>query len=379
MDALLALEDGRTFACRSFTGPGEASGEVVFNTSMTGYQEVLTDPSYRGQMVVMTYPLIGNYGVNPADVESERIQVEAFIVREYQSYPSNFRSSGTLADYLKRQGVLGVEHLDTRALTRHIRNTGAMRAVISTQDVGPSALIKRANQIPRMAGQNLAQVVTTLEPYRWQDNRPAYINPDLCLMDHTIWHYRGEKPSVIAFDFGIKFNILRLLSEVGVEVIVVPGFTQAADVQAMQPDGIFLSNGPGDPEPVTDGIDTIKALLDYRPMFGICLGHQLIGLALGGKTFKLKFGHRGANQPVENLKSGKVEITAQNHGFAVDSETLDDKDVEITHLNLNDNTLEGFRHRNLPIFSVQYHPEASPGPHDARYLFDEFKKLMKRS
>ncbi len=379
MDALLALEDGRTFACRSFTGPGEASGEVVFNTSMTGYQEVLTDPSYRGQMVVMTYPLIGNYGVNPADVESERIQVEAFIVREYQSYPSNFRSSGTLADYLKRQGVLGVEHLDTRALTRHIRNTGAMRAVISTQDVGPSALIKRANQIPRMAGQNLAQVVTTLEPYRWQDNRPAYINPDLCLMDHTIWHYRGEKPSVIAFDFGIKFNILRLLSEVGVEVIVVPGFTQAADVQAMQPDGIFLSNGPGDPEPVTDGIDTIKALLDYRPMFGICLGHQLIGLALGGKTFKLKFGHRGANQPVENLKSGKVEITAQNHGFAVDSETLDDKDVEITHLNLNDNTLEGFRHRKLPIFSVQYHPEASPGPHDARYLFDEFKKLMKRS
>ncbi len=379
MDALLALEDGRTFACRSFTGPGEASGEVVFNTSMTGYQEVLTDPSYRGQMVVMTYPLIGNYGVNPADVESERIQVEAFIVREYQSYPSNFRSSGTLADYLKRQGVLGVEHLDTRALTRHIRNTGAMRAVISTQDVGPSALIKRANQIPRMTGQNLAQVVTTLEPYRWQDNRPAYINPDLCLMDHTIWHYRGEKPSVIAFDFGIKFNILRLLSEVGVEVIVVPGFTQAADVQAMQPDGIFLSNGPGDPEPVTDGIDTIKALLDYRPTFGICLGHQLIGLALGGKTFKLKFGHRGANQPVENLKSGKVEITAQNHGFAVDSETLDDKDVEITHLNLNDNTLEGFRHRKLPIFSVQYHPEASPGPHDARYLFDEFKKLMKRS
>ncbi len=379
MDALLALEDGRTFACRSFTGPGEASGEVVFNTSMTGYQEVLTDPSYRGQMVVMTYPLIGNYGVNPADVESERIQVEAFIVREYQSYPSNFRSSGTLADYLKRQGVLGVEHLDTRALTRHIRNTGAMRAVISTQDVGPSALIKRANQIPRMTGQNLAQVVTTLEPYRWQDNRPAYINPDLCLMDHTIWHYRGEKPSVVAFDFGIKFNILRLLSEVGVEVIVVPGFTQAADVQAMQPDGIFLSNGPGDPEPVTDGIDTIKALLDYRPTFGICLGHQLIGLALGGKTFKLKFGHRGANQPVENLKSGKVEITAQNHGFAVDSETLDDKDVEITHLNLNDNTLEGFRHRKLPIFSVQYHPEASPGPHDARYLFDEFKKLMKRS
>jgi carbamoyl-phosphate synthase small subunit len=378
MEALLALEDGRTFACRSFTGPGEASGEVVFNTAMTGYQEVLTDPSYRGQMVVMTYPLIGNYGVNPEDVESERIQVEAFIVREYQNYPSNFRSTGTLADYLKRQNVLGVEHLDTRALTRHIRNAGAMRAVISTQNVEPNILTKRANEIPSMAGQNLAQVVTTQEPYRWEDNRPAYINPDLCPLDRTIWRFRREKPSVIAFDFGIKFNIIRLLSEAGIEVIVVPGFTQAAAIQALEPDGIFLSNGPGDPEPVDDGIDTVRTLLDYRPMFGICLGHQIIGLALGGKTFKLKFGHRGANQPVENLKSGRVEITSQNHGFAVDLETLDEKDVEITHINLNDNTLEGFRHRKLPLFSVQYHPEASPGPHDARYLFDEFKMLMQR-
>ncbi|MGD8761793.1 MAG: glutamine-hydrolyzing carbamoyl-phosphate synthase small subunit, partial [Desulfobacteraceae bacterium] len=376
--ALLALEDGRSFACRSFTGPGEASGEVVFNTSMTGYQEVLTDPSYRGQMVVMTYPLIGNYGVNPEDVESERIQVEAFIVREYQNYPSNFRSTGTLADYLKRQGVLGVEHLDTRALTRHIRNAGAMRAVISTQDVDPHILTKRAHEIPGMAGQNLAQVVSTQEPYRWEDNRPAYINPDLAPLDQTIWRYRKEKPSVIAFDFGIKFNIIRLLSEAGFEVVVVPGFTKAQTIQALEPDGIFLSNGPGDPEPVEDGIDTVRTLLDYRPMFGICLGHQIVGLALGGKTFKLKFGHRGANQPVENLKSGRVEITSQNHGFAVDLETLDEKDVEITHINLNDNTLEGFRHRKLPIFSVQYHPEASPGPHDARYLFDEFKNLMKR-
>ena len=378
MDALLALEDGRTFACQSFTGPGEASGEVVFNTAMTGYQEVLTDPSYRGQMVVMTYPLIGNYGVNPEDVESERIQVEAFIVREYQNYPSNFRSSGTLADYLKRQGVLGVEHLDTRALTRHIRNAGAMRAVISTQDVEPDILVKRANEIPSMAGQNLAKVVTTQEPYRWEENRPAFINPDLSPLDLTIWRYRGERPSVVAFDFGIKFNIIRLLSEAGFEVIVMPGFTTAAALQALEPDGIFLSNGPGDPEPVEDGIDTVRTLLDYRPMFGICLGHQIIGLALGGKTFKLKFGHRGANQPVENLKSGRVEITSQNHGFAVDLETLDEKDVEITHINLNDNTLEGFRHRKLPIFSVQYHPEASPGPHDARYLFAEFKMLMKR-
>jgi carbamoyl-phosphate synthase small subunit len=378
MDALLALEDGRTFACRSFTGAGEASGEVVFNTGMTGYQEVLTDPSYRGQMVVMTYPLIGNYGVNPEDVESERIQVAAFLVREYQNYPSNFRSTGTLADYLKAQGVLGVEHLDTRALTRHIRNTGAMRAVISTRDGDPAALVKQANEIPGMTGQNLARVVSTQEPYRWEDNRPAYINPNESPMDHTLWQYRGQKQSVVALDFGIKFNILRLLSEDGLEVIVVPGFTGAGTIQALQPDGIFLSNGPGDPEPVTEAVDTIRTLLDYRPIFGICLGHQLLGLALGGGTFKLKFGHRGANQPVKNLKSGKIEVTSQNHGFAVDMETLDDKDVEITHVNLNDNTLEGFRHRKLPIFSVQYHPEASPGPHDARYLFDEFKASMKK-
>jgi carbamoyl-phosphate synthase small subunit len=378
MDALLALEDGRTFACRSFTGAGEASGEVVFNTGMTGYQEVLTDPSYRGQMVVMTYPLIGNYGVNPEDVESERIQVAAFLVREYQNYPSNFRSTSTLADYLKAQGVLGVEHLDTRALTRHIRNAGAMRAVISTQDGDPAALVKQANTIAGMAGQNLARVVSTQEPYRWEDNRPAYINPNQSAMDQTLWQYRGQKLAVVALDFGIKFNILRLLSEVGFEVIVVPGYTGAEAIQALQPDGIFLSNGPGDPEPVTEAVDTIRSLLDYRPIFGICLGHQLLGLALGGKTFKLKFGHRGANQPVENIKTGNVEITSQNHGFAVDLETLDDKDVEITHINLNDNTLEGFRHRKLPIFSVQYHPEASPGPHDARYLFDEFKMLMER-
>jgi len=378
MDALLALEDGRTFACRSFTGAGEASGEVVFNTGMTGYQEILTDPSYRGQMVVMTYPLIGNYGVNPEDVESERIQVAAFLVREYQNYPSNFRSTSTLADYLKAQGVLGVEHLDTRALTRHIRNAGAMRAVISTQDGDPAALVKQASTIPGMAGQNLARVVSTQEPYRWEDNRPAYINPNQSAMDPTLWQYRGQKPSVVALDFGIKFNILRLLSEAGFEVIVVSGYTGAEAIQALQPDGIFLSNGPGDPEPVTEAVNTIRALLDYRPIFGICLGHQRLGLALGGETYKLKFGHRGANQPVQNIKTGKIEITSQNHGFAVDLATLDDKDVEITHINLNDNTLEGFRHRKLPIFSVQYHPEASPGPHDARYLFDEFKMLMER-
>jgi carbamoyl-phosphate synthase small subunit len=377
MDALLALEDGRTFACRSFTGPGEAMGEVVFNTSMTGYQEVLTDPSYSGQMVVMTYPLIGNYGVNPEDIESGRIQVAAFIIKEYQAYPSNFRSTASLADYLKNHDVLGVEHLDTRAITRHIRNAGAMRAMISTEDLTPASLVQRANEIPKMAGLNLAKVVTTPDPFYWENGKLEIIHSDRHPLDKTIWRYRGAKRSVIAFDFGIKFNILRQMEKTGFELVVVPSATTAETIEAMAPDGIFLSNGPGDPEPVTDAVKTIRALLDYRPIFGICLGHQLLGLALGAKTFKLKFGHRGANQPVKNFRSGKVEITSQNHGFAVDTDSLQEKEVEITHINLNDNTLEGFRHRKYPIFSVQYHPEASPGPHDARYLFDEFKALMR--
>ena len=377
MDALLALEDGRTFVCRSFTGPGEASGEVVFNTSMTGYQEVLTDPSYSGQMVVMTYPLIGNYGVNPEDIESDRIQVAAFLIKEYQAYPSNFRSTATLADYLTSHGKLGVEHLDTRVITRHIRNAGAMRAIISTDDLRPASLVKRANEIPQMAGLNLAKVVTTPDPFYWESGKPEIIRSDSHPLDKTIWRHRGVKRSVVAFDFGIKFNILRQMEKAGFELVVVPSATTADSIQAMAPDGIFLSNGPGDPEPVGDAIETIQALLDYRPIFGICLGHQLLGLALGAKTFKLKFGHRGANQPVKNFRTGKVEITSQNHGFAVDTESLQRNDIEITHINLNDNTLEGFRHRKYPIFSVQYHPEASPGPHDARYLFDEFKELMR--
>ena len=377
MDALLALEDGRTFACRSFTGPGEAMGEVVFNTSMTGYQEILTDPSYSGQMVVMTYPLIGNYGVNPEDIESGRIQVAAFIIKEYQAYPSNFRSTATLADYLTDHGILGVEHLDTRAITRHIRNAGAMRAMISTKDLTPATLVKRANEIPKMTGLNLAEVVTTPHPFYWENGKPEIIHVDSRPLDKTIWRHRGAKRSVIAFDFGIKFSILRQMEKIGFELVVVPSATTADTIETMAPDGIFLSNGPGDPEPVTDAVATIQALLDYRPIFGICLGHQLLGLALGAKTFKLKFGHRGANQPVKNFRSGKVEITSQNHGFAVDTESLQGNDVEITHMNLNDNTLEGFRHRKYPIFSVQYHPEASPGPHDARYLFDEFKELMR--
>ena len=376
MKALLALEDGRTFECRSFTGPGETWGEVVFNTSMTGYQEVLTDPSYSGQIVVMTYPLVGNYGVNPFDVESDRIQVSGFLLKEYQRYPSSFRSTESLAEYLKRQNVLGVEDFDTRALTRHIRNAGAMRAFISTEDLDPSSCIERAGNISRMAGCDLVHTVSTRFPYRWIDGKPMVLKPNKVPLNRQVWKFKGEKPSVVVLDYGIKYNILRCLEDRGFEIITVPAATGAGTIRAMEPDGIFLSNGPGDPEPVTYAIATIKALLGYVPMFGICLGHQLLGLALGGKTFKLKFGHRGSNQPVKNLLTGRVEITSQNHGFAVAAESLKNKEVEITHINLNDQTLEGFRHRGYRIFTAQYHPEASPGPHDAQYLFDEFRAMM---
>jgi carbamoyl-phosphate synthase small subunit len=376
MEARLTLEDGRTFACRSFTGPGEASGEVVFNTSMTGYQEVLTDPSYSGQMVTMTYPLMGNYGVNGQDVESARIQVAAFLVKEYQPFPSNFRSTQSLADYLKGQGVLGVEGLDTRALTRHIRNGGAMRAIISTTDLDPASLKRRANAIPRMVGMDLARDVSTARPYRWWEGQPEALADDLKL-DNGIWRQRGERPSVVAIDFGLKYNIARCLDRAGFEVVVVPATTEASTIMAMAPDGLFLSNGPGDPEPVTYGIETTRELLGRMPIFGICLGNQILGLALGGRTYKLKFGHRGANQPVKNLATGRVEITSQNHGFAVDMESLGHDTVDVTHINLNDNTVEGIRHRRLPAFAVQYHPEASPGPHDAAYLFDQFRAMMK--
>ena len=376
MKAILALEDGRTFDCHSFTGSGEAWGEVVFNTSMTGYQEVLTDPSYRGQMVTMTYPLIGNYGINPEDIESDRIQVSAFLIKEYQNFPSNFRSTSTLADYLKAQRILGIEQFDTRALTRHIRKTGAMRAFITTSDLDHTSCVKRAQEIPGMAGHDLVKEVTTKVPYFWTQGKPVYIGSDLFL-NKNIWKYRGSKHSVVAFDFGIKYNILRCLESAGFEILIVPATTSAETIKLIEPDGLFLSNGPGDPEPVSYAIKTIKALLSYRPIFGICLGHQLLALALGAKTFKLKFGHRGSNQPVKNLLTARVEITSQNHGFAVDTDSMNKDDIKITHINLNDNTLEGFKHRGLPIFAVQYHPEASPGPHDSRYLFDDFAKMMK--
>jgi carbamoyl-phosphate synthase small subunit len=374
--AILALEDGRTFDCQSFTGSGEAGGEAVFNTSMTGYQEVLTDPSYRGQVVTMTYPLIGNYGVNPEDVESDRIQVSAFVVREYQDFPSNYRSRGSLAEYLKAQNVMGIDGLDTRALTLHLRKSGAMRVFISTEDPDPRSCVEKASLVPSMIGLDLASVVTTRMPYRWMNNEILPVeNPDLPLTS-KIWKHRGRLRSVVAFDFGMKTNILRCLEQSGCEVIVVPAATDADTIRNMAPDGIFLSNGPGDPEPVDYAVQTIRNLLGFRPIFGICLGIQILGLAMGGKTYKLKFGHRGANQPVKNLKTGRIEITSQNHGFAVDIATLNPGDAEITHVNLNDQTLEGFRHRTLPAFAVQYHPEASPGPQDAQYLFDEFTRLM---
>lgn len=377
MKALLALEDGRIFPCRSFTGPGEAKGEVVFNTSMTGYQEILTDPSYFGQMVTMTYPLIGNYGVCPEDIESDRIQATALIVKEYQNFPSNFRSKGNLADYLMKSHVLGIEDIDTRALTRHIRKSGAMGAVISTSDLDPESLIKKAKELPSMQGSDLVGKVTTKKPYFWRYNKPDYIDTNK-LNDPLIWNYKARKHSVVALDFGIKYNIIRCLEKAGCEVLVVPATTKASSIKNLKPEGIFLSNGPGDPEPVTYAVDTIKELLGFVPIFGICLGMQLLGLAMGGKTMKIKFGHRGANQPVKNLSTSKVEITSQNHGFAVDLNTIG-KESPMTHINLNEDSLEGLKNDNIKAFAVQYHPEASPGPHDSAYLFNQFAKVIENA
>jgi carbamoyl-phosphate synthase small subunit len=367
--AILALADGMVFEGESFGALGETSGEIVFNTSMMGYQEILTDPSYKGQIVTMTYTQMGNYGVNDEDVESGRPYVEGFIVKEYLDTPSNWRLKKSLDQYLHEHGIVGIQGIDTRALTRHLRDFGAQPGVISTTDAGPEELVARARALPVMSGLDLVKDVTCKKPYCWEEG-------DWCLGKGYSGKSSG-KYKVVVYDYGIKRNILRLLTAAGCEVTVVPATMPAEEVLAMNPDGVFLSNGPGDPEPVLYAIENIRKLLGKKPIFGICLGQQLFGLALGGRTYKLKFGHHGGNQPIMDLTTRKVEIAAENHGFAVDMETVKDQ-VVMTHVNLNDKTCEGMQHKTLPAFSVQYHPEASPGPHDSRYLFRRFTDMMEK-
>ena len=372
--AKLALEDGTVYTGVSFGAAGEVDGEVCFNSSMTGYQEIVTDPSYCGQIVAMTCPEIGNYGVNAEDVESLRPRLSAFVVRELSRQVSNFRATGNLHDYLAEHGVLGLAGIDTRALVRHIRTQGALKGVVSTVDLDDSSLVAKARRSPGLVGRDLVREVVPSEPRKWQVelsrwsklNQPAPIEA----ADQSL-------PHVVALDYGMKWNIARHLRSLGCRVTVLPGTATAAEVLALQPDGVFLSNGPGDPEPLVYAVETIRGVLGKTPVFGICLGHQLLSLACGAKTFKLKFGHRGANQPVMNHLTGAVEITSQNHGFAVDEASLP-SELEVTHRNLNDGTIEGVRHRGLPAFSVQYHPEASAGPHDSDYLFDRFREMMSR-
>jgi len=356
MNAILALEDGTIFKGKSFGASGERPGEVVFNTSMSGYQEILTDPSYKGQIVVMTYPLIGNYGINKEDVESSRPFVEGFVVKEYSKIASNWRKEKSLGDYLKENNILGIEGIDTRALTLHIRQAGAMKAVLSTTDLDEKSLIKKAKDSPGLVGIDLVKQVTSSKQYIWPADKAGF--------------------KVVVLDCGVKYNMLRELVKNGCTLTVVPADTSAEEIMKMDPDGVLLSNGPGDPAAVTYVIENVRKLIGKVPIFGICLGQQMLGLALGGRTYKLKFGHHGANHPVKDLKTGRISITVQNHGFCVDVGSLDKKDIEMTHVNLNDNTSEGLKHKKFPIFSVQFHPEASPGPHDAKYLFKDFIKLM---
>jgi len=372
--AILCLEDGRTFLGESFGAQGEATGEVVFNTSLSGYQEVLTDPSYKGQIVTMTYPLIGNYGINEEDSESERPQVQGFVVRELSAFPSNWRSRKPLDEYFKEYNIVGIQGIDTRALTKHIRDAGAQLGIISTLDFDMQSLRGKLEKAPHYVGRDLVKDVTCSQPYAWEEGTGTFLHSQ-----RTPPKPAEETFRVIVYDYGVKRNILRHLVDEGCDVTVVPASFSAEEVLGLRPQGICLSNGPGDPAAIPYVIDNVKKLITKLPIMGICLGHQLLGLALGGKTYKLKFGHRGGNQPVKDLGTGKVAITAQNHGFCVDLETLDTREVLLTHINLNDQTLEGFQHKQLPLFSVQYHPEAAPGPHDASYLFKQFRELMKHA
>ncbi|MES2995831.1 MAG: glutamine-hydrolyzing carbamoyl-phosphate synthase small subunit [Verrucomicrobiota bacterium] len=376
--AILALEDGRCFEGTAFGAAGTTTGEICFNTSMSGYQEVITDPSYRGQIVAMTYPQIGNYGINPEDNESYGPHIRGFVIGELCEVPSNWRSTQSLSDYLSEHNILGIEGIDTRALTKHLRSLGAMRACISTE-LDAAAAVGEAKKSPPMEGSDYVKEVSVKEAFQWTAESREWVLPN-AMTGHE-GNYQELPPvryKIVAYDFGLKYNILRRLRQAGFEVEVVPATATATDVLEKNPDGIFLSNGPGDPAALGYISDELRKLIGKKPIFGICLGNQLLGHAFGGKTFKLKFGHRGGNQPVKDLRTGKISITSQNHGFAVDPESLPD-DVEITHVNLNDGTVEGMRHKVHPVFSVQYHPEAAPGPNDAAYFFDEFAKLIDES
>jgi len=375
MKAILALEDGRLFEGRAFGASGTTTGEICFNTSMTGYQEVITDPSYRGQIVAMTYPQIGNYGVNPEDAESAGPHVRGFVIGELSPVASNWRSRQSLGDYFTEHGVLGIEHIDTRALTKHLRSLGAMRACLTTE-LSSEAAIAAALAAPSMEGMDYVQEVSTPNNYAWEadSRRFALSNASTGHLENYL-ELPPVKHRIVAFDFGIKWNILRRLRQAGFEVEVLNSRTPAAEVLARNPDGIFLSNGPGDPAALGYIHEEIKKLIGKKPVFGICLGNQILGHVFGGKTYKLKFGHRGGNQPVKDLRSGRISITSQNHGFAVCPDSLP-SNVEVTHINLNDDTVEGIRHKDMPVFSVQYHPEAAPGPHDASYFFEEFAALI---